>query len=139
MSARKLRCPAIRGPVPARGHFVDIVIFWIMLGSRFHFGRRRRPPASVGAVVLFLGLFVGWDYVQGELQRGEEYSGAIVRVYEERSFPGSRSFHHYWDIRATDGEIHAARIRSRQHWNTGHSGLRVTKRAGELYPVIMGN
>lgn len=109
-----------------------------MWNSRFGVGRRRRP-ASIGAVALVIGLVLGWDYVQAELQRREEYSGTIVRVYSERSFPGSRSFHRFWDIRATDGQIHAARIRARSEWNAGRGGLRVIKRVGELNPVIQGN
>lgn len=105
----------------------------------YGFGRPRRRRASFGAFALFLGLFVGWDYVQAELQRREQYSGTILRVYSERSFASRHSFNHYWDIRSSDGALHSARIRSTSIWNTGHSGLRVSKQAGELNPTIVGS
>jgi hypothetical protein len=108
---------------------------WI---SGYRFRRRRRSRASFGVIALFLGLFVGWDYVQAELQRREEYGGTIVRVYSERSMAGRRSFNHYWDIRSTDGRIHSARIRPKSVWSAGHSGYSVIKRAGELNPAITG-
>jgi hypothetical protein len=107
-----------------------------MFGSGFHFGRRRRRPASVGVTILLLGLFFGWEYVRGEMQRREEFTGTIVKIYSERSFPGSKHFDHFWDVRSPDGELHTVRIRSKSSWSSAHSGAYVSKRAGEIDPTF---
>lgn len=107
-----------------------------MFGSGFHFGRRRRRPASIGLTIVLLGMFFGWDYVRGEMQRREEFSGSIVKIYSERSFPGSKHFDHYWDVRSADGAIHTLRIRSKSFWSSAHSGAFVTKRSGEIEPTL---
>jgi len=109
-----------------------------MWNSGFHFGRRRRKPASIGLVALFLGLFLGWDYVQAEWQKREVYSGTIIRVYSEPSLMSRRTSHHYWEVRSPDGTLHTARIRSKNQWSAGHGGHQVVKRAGELIPTITG-
>lgn len=102
---------------------------------RSSFGRRRRR-ASAGVVLLLLIPLVGYDYVRGELQKREEWTGTIVRVYSERSFPGSKSFNHYWDVRTSGGETRSPRIWGRSIWNGGRVGDYVVKQAGELNPWV---
>jgi hypothetical protein len=99
------------------------------------FGRRRRR-ASAGVVLLLLIPLVGYDYVRGELQKREEWTGTIVRVYAERSFPGSKSFNHYWDVRTASGEIRSPRIWGKNSWSAGRVGDYAIKQPGEKNPIV---
>ena len=103
----------------------------------FRYGRRRR--ASAGAVILFLGLFLGFDYIRKDLQKGQEWSGTIVRVYKDRSFFGGRTAHRYWDVRSADGAIHSPRIRLSSEWSAGRPGDHVVKEAGQLDPRLVSH
>lgn len=102
----------------------------------FAFGLRRKRRASAGIVLLLLIPIMGVDVLRDALQKREAFSGAIERIYAERSFLSGRrkSFKHYWDIRGTEGDLHTLRIPSKAAWAAAHRGQWITKRAGELYP-----
>jgi hypothetical protein len=108
-----------------------------MFRSRFGFGRRRRP-ARVGLIVLFVALFVGYDYAASELQKRQEWSGWIERTYSSRGILSTNRTRskHYWEVRSSDGELHTVRIYSSATWSAGWTGAPVIKTAGELDPIV---
>lgn len=100
------------------------------------FGRRRRR-LSGGVVLLILIPVIGFHVGRSELQKREEWSGTVVRVYSERSFLGRRSFDHYWDVRTSSGEVRSPII-TKSHWNDARVGDQVVKHAGFYSPTIVG-
>lgn len=100
--------------------------------------RRRRRRLSAGAVLLFAIPVVGYHLVRTELQKREEWSGTVVRVYSERSFLGRRSFDHRWDVRTASGEVRSPIISPKSAWNGARVGDQVVKRAGFRNPTIVG-
>src|SRR3990172_10143910 len=106
-----------------------------MLNLRRGFGRKRR--LSGGVVLLILIPVIGYHVARSELQKREEWSGTVVRIYSERSFLGRRSFDHYWDVRTASGEIRSP-IVTKSHWRDAAVGDHVVKRAGYYNPTILG-
>ncbi len=80
---------------------------------------------------------IGFHVGRSELQKREEWSGTVVRIYSERSFLGRRSFDHYWDVRTTSGDIRSP-IVTKSHWNDARVGDHVVKQAGFYSPTIVG-
>jgi len=107
-----------------------------MFNLKRGFGRKR-SRLSGGVVLLILIPIIGFHVVRGELQKGEEWSGTVVRVYSERSFLGRRSFDHYWDVRTTSGEI-CSPIITKSQWNNARVGDQVVKQAGVYIPMVVG-
>jgi len=89
-------------------------------------------------VLLIVLPLIGYDYVRSDLQERQEWSGTVIRVYSQRSFPGSRSFEHYWDVRTVAGEVRSPRIRPKSLWSHGRVGDQVVKRAGDFNPMTIG-
>ena len=79
----------------------------------------------------------GYHIARSELQKREEWTGTVVRIYSERSFPGRRSYDHYWDVRTPSGEVKSPVI-SKSLWNDAHVGDQVIKKAGYHNPSIVG-
>jgi hypothetical protein len=107
------------------------------LGNGTGWGRRRRTKGSLTAFVVVIGLFFGSDFVRDEWQKGEEFSGRIVRVYAEKPFYAksrSSSRDYYWDVESADGDTHSLRVRLKHVWNSAREGDWVTKRSGKLLP-----
>ena len=98
---------------------------------------RKRSRISGGVLFLLLTPIIGYHVVRGELQKREEWSGTVVRVYSERSFLGRRSFEHYWDVRTASGEIHSPII-TKSQWNNARVGDQVIKQTGVYTPTVVG-
>ena len=82
---------------------------------------------------------IGAHIVRSEMQKREEWSGTVVRVYAERGALSRRSSTPYWDVRTTTGEIRSPAISPRSEWKKARVGDHVVKHAGNYNPTIVGH
>lgn len=102
-----------------------------------HFRPRRK--ASLGMVVVFLGVFLAWDQVERSFVRNEALTGTIVRSYEKGSHRSQSrgSSKRFWDVQTPDGKVHSLRVYSSSIWRDAIPGETIVKEAGTLDPRVI--
>lgn len=100
--------------------------------NRWQRGRRRAP---VGLIVLVIAGVFGFEEIAKFEQRRDTWQGTVERAYQERGFLSKRGRpNHYIDVRGDDGQLHTARLYSKDRWSRTRAGDWVTKKAGSLDP-----
>jgi len=106
-----------------------------MFGFNRNRGQTRRRRAPVGLLVLIIAGVVGYEELVKFEQRRDAWQGHVERTYEEWRFLSRRGrANHYMDVRGDDGQIHTARVWSRERWSRARAGDWVIKKAGSLDP-----
>lgn len=105
----------------------------------FGFNRNRFRPrgrrAPIGLIVLVIVGVVGHQQLAEYEQRREAWQGTVERAYQERDFFSRRGrANHYIDVRGDDGQLHTARLYSKDRWYRTRAGDWVVKKEGSLDP-----
>lgn len=113
-------------------------MFGLSLG-RSRWSRRRR--FSLPIFLLALGVVFGADGAERWYARRQEWTGQIVKKYEDRDWWRSSRRHNgpkrkIWDVVTTDGETRSVKVYVPELWSAGRVGDPVVKHSGELDPQL---